>query len=163
MSARAIKQCCMCKEKFRREELIDYAAPGTKTMLSYCTKCLKEKQAREAFSNKVCMIFGLKSPGPRIWSERKRLQDTYGYTDETIINCLDYIYYVEKKKKLAESLCLVQPYMVEKMMRYQACQKREAANIVQAAQGKVREHVVQIKENTTKKQESWDPDDWLDD
>ena len=145
MSARAIKQCCMCKEKFRREELIDYAAPGTKTMLSYCTKCLKEKQAREAFSNKVCMIFGLKSPGPRIWSERKRLQDTYGYTDETIINCL------------------VQPYMVEKMMRYQACQKREAANIVQATQGKVREHVVQIKENTTKKQESWDPDDWLDD
>ena len=163
MAARAIKQCYSCKEQFRKEELVDYAAPGTKTMHSYCTKCLKEKHAREAFSDKVCMIFGLKSPGPRIWKERQRLQDKYGYTDETIINCLDYIYCIEKKKKLAESLCLVQPYMVERMMRYKAYKEHEAMNVVRAAQVETKEYIVPIKENVTKKKESLNPDEWLDD
>ena len=163
MGVRAVKQCHICKEKFRREELIDYAAPGTKSMYSYCPECFKKKQAKERFSNKVCSIFGLKSPGPRIWKERQRLQDTYGYTDDTIIDCLDYIYCVEKKKKLAESLCLVQPYMVEKMMKYKARKEHEAMNIVRAAKTEVKEYIVPIKENTTKKKESLNPDDWLED
>ena len=160
---RKVKQCYECKVQFRREELIDYAAPGTKTMHSYCAKCLAEKHAREAFANKVCTIFGLKAPGPRIWKERERLQNNYGYTDQIIIDCLDYIYYVEKKKKLAESLCLVQPYMVEKMMRYKTTKEHEAANIARAAQTEVKEYIVPIKENTSIKKESWDPDEWLED
>ena len=163
MGARAVKQCYVCKQKFRREELIDYATPGTKAMYSYCPECFEKKKAKERFSNKVCSIFGLKSPGPRIWKERQRLQDTYGYTDDTIVDCLDYIYYVEKKKKLAESLCLVQPYMVEKMMKYKACKEHEAMNIVRATKTEVKEYIVPIKENTTKKKESLDPDDWLED
>lgn len=162
MGVRAVKQCYICKKKFRREELIDYATPGTKAMYSYCPECFKKKQAKERFSNKVCSIFGLKSPGPRIWKERQRLQDTYGYTDDTIIDCLDYIYYVEKKKKLAESLCLVTPYTVEKMMRYKEKKEREAKNIAKASTTKTKEYVVPIKENTTKRKESWNPDDWLD-
>ena len=140
---RKVKQCYGCKVQFRREELIDYAAPGTKTMHSYCAKCSGEKHAREAFANKVCTIFGLKSPGPRIWKERERLQNNYGYTDE--------------------SLCLVQPYMVEKMMRYKATKEHEAANIARAAQTEVKEYIVPIKENTNVKKESWNPDDWLED
>lgn len=131
-------------------------------MHSYCPKCFKEKQARERFSNKVCSIFGLKSPGPRIWKERERLQNTYGYTDDIIIDCLDYIYYVEKKKKLAESLCLVTPYAVEKMLRYKKTQENKASNIIRAVRTETNEYVVPIKENTTKKKESWNPDDWLD-
>lgn len=160
---RKIKQCYGCKVQFRKEELVDYAAPGTKTMHSYCAKCFEKKKAKERFSNKVCSIFGLKSPGPRIWKERQRLQDTYGYTDDTIVDCLDYIYYVEKKKKLTESLCLVQPYMVEKMMKYKAHKEHEAMNIIRATKTEVKEYVVPIKENTTKKKESLDPDDWLED
>lgn len=131
-------------------------------MHSYCPKCFKEKQARERFSNKVCSIFGLKSPGPRIWKERERLQNTYGYTDDIIIDCLDYIYCVEKKKKLAESLCLVTPYAVKKMLRYKKTQENKASNIIRAVRTETNEYVVPIKENTTKKKESWNPDDWLD-
>lgn len=131
-------------------------------MHSYCPKCFKEKQARERFSNKVCSIFGLKSPGPRIWKERERLQNTYGYTDDIIIDCLDYIYCVEKKKKSVESLCLVTPYMVEKMLQYKKMQENKASGIIRAMQTKTKEYIVPIKENTSTKKENWNPDDWLD-
>lgn len=127
------KMCHGCREQFRREELIDYASPGSVTMYSYCPKCLKEKQDREKFSDKVCSIFGIKSPGPRIWTERKRLQDKYGYTDDVIVHCLDYIYNVEKKKKYTESLCLVTPPMVEKAQRWQKTEETKANLLAQAA------------------------------
>lgn len=91
---RLTKLCHGCKQSFRKSELIDYASPGAKTMYSYCSKCLEEKHSRENFSNKVCSIFGIKTPGPLIWTQRKRLQDTYGYTDDIIVECLDYLYNV---------------------------------------------------------------------
>lgn len=38
---RLTKKCHGCSQVFRREELIDYTSPGTKTMFSYCPKCLE--------------------------------------------------------------------------------------------------------------------------
>ena len=118
MASRAIKQCYSCKEKFRREELVGYAGPNTNTIHSYCPQCLAAKEARDKFSIEVCRIFGLKAPGPRIWTERKRLQEKYGYTDDIIIECLNYLYNIKHKKKLSESLCLVSPISIDEMMRW---------------------------------------------
>ena len=115
MPKTSTKQCYGCKQTFLKTELIDYTPIAAKISHSYCPACLKEKQAKDNFSMKVCSIFQLKSPGPRIWNERKRLIDKYGYTDEIIIDCLDYIYNVEHAAKLAESLCLVNPTTVAKM------------------------------------------------
>ena len=53
--------------------------------------------------------------------------------------------------------------MVEKMMKYKARKEHEAMNIVRAAKTEVKEYIVPIKENTTKKKESLNPDDWLED
>ena len=156
---RLTKQCHSCKQEFRKTELVDYATPGTKTMYSYCSKCLEEKHKREAFAKKVCMIFGLKSPGPRIWTERKRLIDTYGYTDDTIVDCLDYIYNIEHKKKLVESICLVNPSTINKMINYKQTKVRQ---MTQALGTETKEYVVPIKEKIVQKDE-WNPDDWLDD
>ena len=156
---RLTKQCHSCKQEFRKTELVDYATPGTKTMYSYCPKCLEEKHKREAFAKKVCMIFGLKSPGPRIWTERKRLIDTYGYTDDTIVDCLDYIYNIEHKKKLVESICLVNPTTINKMINYKQTKARQ---MTQALGTETKEYVVPIKEKIIQKDE-WNPDDWLDD
>lgn len=155
------KKCYGCKQDFRREELIDYASPTAKTMQSYCPSCLAEKQAREKFSNKVCMIFGIKSPGPRIWTERKRLIETYGYTDDIIIDCLEYIYTVEKKKKFAESLCLINPPTVEKMKKWKASEEYKARDLARATKMQVREFVVPIKENTKTNKEILNADDFL--
>ena len=158
------KQCYMCHESFRREELIDYTPLNAKHMYSFCPKCFKEKQNRERFASVVCKIFGIKSPGPRIYTERQRLKDTYGYTDDTIISCLDYIYNVEKKAKLTESLCLVKPPMVDKMMRYRQSQEYENKKLVDTitAIDQMDTKVVPLKQ-TKKKKEEWNSDDWLED
>ena len=162
MATRSTKQCCECKKVFLREELIDYAGPAANTTKTYCKKCLEEKQGRDQFSIKVCQIFGLKKPGPRIWTERKRLRETYGYTDDIIVNCLDYIYNIEHKKKLAESLCLITPMLVDKMLKWRRNTSTKASMIAAAYQTKINEQIVPIKENIPSKKENWNPDEWLD-
>ena len=156
---RITKQCYSCKQQFKKSELIDYVSATAKIPHSYCPKCLKEKQERERFADKVCSIFGIKAPGPRIWTERKRLQDTYGYTDDVIIDCLEYIYNVERHKGFSESLYLVQPPMVEKMRAY----KKQVESNVVSPQNKMNEYVVPVRENITKKPKLMNPDDFLDD
>lgn len=157
------RKCYGCKNDFRKEELVQYAGLNAKTAQWYCVDCLTAKQARERFSNKVCQIFGIKAPGPRIWTERKRLQDTYGYTDDTIIDCLDYIYNVQGTKKLSESLVLVKPQTIDKMTRWKYTKEAEASRMVQAATQKMKEYVVPIKENTSRVVDDWNPDDFIND
>lgn len=162
--AKLTKKCFSCKEEFRKEELIDYAGPRAKNMQSYCKTCLKEKQARDNFSEKVCIIFGIKMPGPRIWTERKRLIDTFGYTDDTIIDCLEYIYNVKNYKKLAESLCLVKPEMVDEMMRYKKSQDNAGGKFVNAVTKKIGEtwHM-SVQKEKKKVSKIINIDDYLDD
>lgn len=159
MAVRLTKQCYGCKQQFRKSELIDYVSPVAKIPHPYCPKCLAEKQERERFSDKVCSIFGIKSPGPRIWTERKRVKEQYGYTDDTIIDCLEYIYNVEHHKGYAESIYLVAPPMVEKMRAY----KKQVENVVVSPQNKITEYVVPVRESVAKKPELLNPDDFLDD
>lgn len=156
-------KCHECKEEFRREEMVQYSSPNSNTAYWYCVNCLQEKKNRDAFSTKVCDIFGLKTPGPRIWSERKRLRDNYGYTDQTIVDCLDYIYNVESKKKLSESLYLVSPPMVDKMLKYKRMRESQGDSFVNAIKTQMVENLVLINEESTKKRAQLNPDDWLED
>ena len=162
MAERTLK-CYGCKESFPKSQLINYASIHAKNAQNYCPKCLKEKQDREFFAEKVCKIFGLKSPGPRIWTERKRLIDNYGYTDSIIIDCLDYIYNIEKKKKLSESLFLVNPVMVDKMVQYKKSQNNEAMRLAAAMQTKTKEYVAPVQKQKQIKKIEYDPDEWLED
>lgn len=156
------RKCYECKESFRKTELVEYFSASGKTSHWYCPKCLKEKQSRENFSNKVCEIFGIISPGPRLWTERKRLQNKYGYTDDTLIDCLEYIYKVEKKKILAESLCLINPVTIDKMIQYKKSLNVKANNFSRAMQQEMEEFIVPIKQEENNKIEL-NPDDWLKD
>lgn len=148
------RKCAGCKEEFRKDEMVQYFSVTGKTSAWYCPTCLQERQARERFSIKVCQIFGLKAPGPRIWTERKRLRDKYGYTDDSIIDCLDYIYNVAKKNKLAESLTLVGPKYMMEMKKWKS-QKQTAAGSITAAitYTEMKEHIVPVKENKTEEEE----------
>lgn len=157
-----VKQCFSCKEKFNKQELVDYASPYAKILHSYCPKCLKEKQAKDRFSDKVTLIFGIKAPGGRIWTERKRLIEKYGYTDDILIDCLDYIYKVEKKKVLAESLCLITPATVDKMRQYKREQEKQSLSLAAATNTSTQEYIVPIQENHKKNIINYDLDEWLD-
>ena len=108
-------KCFGCKEEFRREELTSFCGFGAKNAHNFCHKCLKERMERDRFATAICILFGLKAPGPRIWSERQRLREKYGYTDDVIIDCLNYLKEVEHTKFFSESLYMVQPQTVAKM------------------------------------------------
>lgn len=146
-----VKQCFSCKQEFRVEELIDYCSVNAKKLHSYCKNCYKKKVALDNFISEICKFFGIKAPGPRIWTERKRIQTTYGYSDETIISCLYYLRDIEKRKIVSESLYLVNPINVDRMVQWRKTKISEAQNIMNAANMETRDFIVPIKE---KKNES---------
>lgn len=145
-----IVTCCSCKERFPKEEMTYYTSMGAQAGHYYCKPCLDEKLAREHFSLTVCEIFGLKSPGPRIWTERKRLREKLGYTDALIIECLRYLYTVEKKRKLSESICLVTPAAIARMLEYKEAMRVENNNLDNTVANNIIVKPIKIK--TTKKE-----------
>ena len=147
MAERKTLKCHECGETFRREELVEHCSPNSKTSYRYCPKCLNEKIAREHFSETVCRIFNLKAPGPRIWKERERLQETYGYTDQIICDCLEYLYEINHTKKLAESLCLVTPTNVEAMMKLKRQQQSRANLFENLIDKEYKYKTIKIREN----------------
>lgn len=153
--------CYSCKNTFPRNDVVYYASNRSNTQHPYCRKCLEEKKLRDEFSDKVCQIFGIKTPGPRIWTERKRLINNYGYTDNIIINCLDYIYNVKKYKKLSESLCLINPSLVDEMLRYKKTQLVNNNRIISAMNQQTDEYIVPIAKNKEERKEKMNPDDYL--
>ena len=148
------RKCHGCKQDIRKEEMIQYTSLSGKSSYWFCKTCYEEKMARERFQTKVCQIFGIKSPGPVIWTQRKKLRDTYGYTDDAIVDCLEYIYNVQKKKILSESLVLVGPKSMAQMKAWRADQKARASGIAAAiAHTEMKEYIVPIKENKKKREE----------
>ena len=90
--------------------------------------------------------------------------DTYGYTDEVIVHCLDYIYTVEKKKKLVESLCLVTPQMVDKAQKWQKTEETKANLLTRAAimSQDMPVQTVRAQHSTKKNRIILNADDYLD-
>ena len=148
------RKCHGCGQDIHKDEMIQYSTVSGKTSYWFCKDCYEEKMARERFQIKVCQIFGIKSPGPLIWTQRKRLRDEYGYTDDAIVDCLDYIYNVEHMKKLKESLGLVNPKSMANMKAWRADKKARASSIAAAiANTETKEYIVPVKENKKKKKE----------
>lgn len=148
------RKCKGCGQEIRKDEMIQYATLSGKTTYWFCKPCYEERMERERFQNKVCQIFGIKSPGPIIWTQRKKLRDTYGYTDDAIVDCLDYIYNVQHKNILSESLVLVNPKSMNQMKAWKAEQRGKAGSIAAAINTmEVKEYIVPIRENKKKKEE----------
>ena len=155
------KRCWKCHDIFCKDELIDYCAPGYKTYHSYCKKCLREQQDFDALKLKIVSIFGNDQKlWPRIMKDRKRIIIKYGYTDNTISDCLDYLYNVLKLKVLSKSLCLVTPTNVEKMKQYKRQQSAAAGQLAAAAAIEIVEKPVSIRENIDEEQEE-NLDEWF--
>lgn len=142
--ARALKCYGTCGNKYPKEELINYKGNN------YCFKCHKEKLMREKFAQKVCDIFKIKAPGPRIWAERKRIQETFGFTDETLIMTLEYIFNVKQVKYLSESLCKINAKTVDEALTYWRVEKNQEEMIEKEAEKPITIHLVRV-ENKVKK------------
>lgn len=113
--------CCVCHIKMPAVEAL------SNNNRWYCKECLNEVANRQWFARQVCEIFGLKVPGARLYAERKRLREKYGYTDETIVETLRYAIDIKKIKCLSVSLYLVTPELVDEMTRVRRKQDEERA------------------------------------
>ena len=131
-------------KKYPRGEIIEHN--GRKL----CPACYKQAVENEKFRIFICELFGVKSPGPKIYTQRKRLKEEYGFTDETIMRTLEYIFRVKKKNKSFESLGLVTPAMVEEAHQYHLKQKA-LEKVVNLDEIKIKRHIVPIKEAERKK------------
>ena len=155
-------KCHECKQLFLKEDLINYAPLTSKTSYNYCKDCYEKKLSRDKFRDTVSFIFGIKTPGPRIWNERKRIIEKYGYTDDTIVDCLLYLYKVLKKKHISESIYLVNPTNVEKMQQYKRAQKVTGGQFAASIRTPIIEKNVSVRENNEPpKKVNWDVDEWL--
>ena len=132
MGERKTYKCHTCKQIFLTQEMV--AEIQGKQTFHYCQKCHNERVEEQEFMKTVCEIFGLKRPGSRIWKDRAQLKNDYGYTDQTIIDCLNYIYNVKNMKKLSNSLCLVKPQMVNEMMNWKRINANKGQLMAAAAQ-----------------------------
>ena len=152
--------CCACHEKFPREQIVYYGSQ--QNQLKYCPSCYTEKREREKFSNFVCELFGIKAPGPKLYSQRKKLKETYGFTDDTILQTLEYLFRVKHFNKGFESLGLVNPQSVDEAKRYFKKQKEELEKMKQVEEARVRDLIVPIQKKE-RKLDLLDINDYLED
>lgn len=147
---RELLTCAECSKqkreikKYPRKEIINFNGRNL------CPNCYKQAKENEEFKIFICELFGVKSPGPKIYSQRKRLKEQYGFSDTTIMRTLEYVFRVKKMNKAFESLGLVTPAMVEEAHQYHL--KRKAMEqVVRPEEIQVREFLVPIKEPERKK------------
>ena len=162
MAVRKQKKCDKCGEVFLRAEMIEYTPVGCKNMKVFCKPCYEERIAYDKFSDGVCKIFGLKRPGPILNTQRKALLNK-GYTDEIILDCLDYVYNVKKLKKSSETLVLVTPENINAMLKYKKVNENRTNQLVNAmVSTQTVTHIVPVRENTKTLKQQWNSDEWLD-
>ena len=163
MAQRKTLKCYVCGETFRREEMTSYASPGRKVSHYYCKRCYEEKLEKDDLMQEVGRIFGENFNWPRFWKDRNRLRDEYGYTDDTIADCLRFLYEVKNVKKLSASLALVTPTNVEEMMKYKRSGEWRRNMFEEAMNTQYKITYIDVRENTQKEVVLDNLDDFLDD
>ena len=161
-----IINCYKCHYSFRAEELVSYCTITSKVAHKYCPKCLEWVQADERFRMEVCRIFGLKGPsvGAQINNEREKLMTEYGYTMDTIIECLRYVYDIKKIKPKKATLYFVTPSMIDEMMKYKRIQTAEGNSLAQAMNvTTITEHIVPQKKEVKETKPEFNFDSFFDD
>lgn len=85
----------------------------------YHKDCYQKVLDRKEFIEYVSRLFGLISPGPTIYSQRKVFMEKYGYTDREMIDVLRYVYEIKKAKiEGAKERIGIIPLAYEEAMAY---------------------------------------------
>ena len=139
--------CFICHNLFDDKDLVYYAAPNASVYHYYCLPCYEEKIARQKFNAEISKIFRIVSPGPKLFSQRKRLLKK-GFTDNVILETVRYLYEVKGLDKRYETFGLVNEDTAHEAHEYYA---REAAKQKQKEQDlqnlKINKIEVKHKEN----------------
>ena len=160
---RATLKCHKCQLFFPSGIMVKYASPTSVNEYYYCPDCLKEKQEEDDFRQEIAAIFG-HYPAGKCNTQRKHIRAKYGYTNSTILDCLHYIYEVEKWPIPEEpTLGVVTPTNIEKTMKYKRLQASKGSLFAQAQNETIIKKIVPIRENKKDNKTYLNPDDFLDD
>lgn len=152
--------CTSCKNRFYRNDLIPYKG------LNYCQDCYAAKLAREKFSEEICSLFGIMTPGPRIWKQRKDMIAQYNYTDDMIILAIKYAKYVKKMQDFGYSIGIA-PYVMDEAIKYYNYSPENPTPVIEEETRQPVEEPettpiqVAVKKEKKKKQVELDPDAFL--
>lgn len=122
--------CPLCKASNDKNRVLSYIIGNR----YYCKECYDKQSAVNAeknrvdqenkrFADEVCKIFGMKGPGPLIYTQRKRLRDE-GYTDDEILFTLKYIFDTKKVSKNKATLGLVPYYIADALKKKKGVDKK---------------------------------------
>lgn len=97
----------------------------------YHPNCLEQQEKRTELLNYICMLFGLKKPGPIVFSQLKRFTQGYGYTYDGILKALKYHYEIKHgdKEKANEAIGIV-GFVYDEAQRYYTFIKQKQAQII---------------------------------
>ena len=156
-------KCYKCGEQVPRGDLVEYTTMRSKNPHRYCPKCLKTIQDTERFYNKVTEFYKDGISWATINKRKAALYETYGYTDQTIIDCLEYAYKVKGYVVLEKVLGIVKPPLVEEMLQYKKAQDAKENKIVNAIiEGTKKYDLPQIRRRENmKKPKEWNIDDYF--
>ena len=157
-------KCYKCGQQYPRGDIVEYTTTRSKVPHRYCPNCLKIAQDTDYFFAKVAEFYKKDIPWATINNRRNKLRETYGYTDKTIIDCLEYAYNVKGYVVLEKALGIVKPSLVEEMFQYKKQQEYEnnkiATAFIDGINNKVEIPRIRIRENTRKKPD-WNIDDYF--
>lgn len=150
--------CGECKHIVNKENAI-YEKPKY-----YHQECYAKLLQRRELYDYCCKLFHLKSPGPAIYTQRKRFVEQLGYTDEDILKTLRYIYEVKKKsiKGADERIGLV-PYFYDEAMKYWKRQYEKQMEIANEMAQRIEEsqkEIVITPQKPARTVKQIDPMDW---
>ena len=147
-----VYKCFECKENVHSDDAV--GADGH----YYHSNCYALTLDRKAFMTYVCQLFGLKAPGPVIYSQRKNFMTKYKYTDAGMLKTLKYLYEVQKNKVdgAKERIGLI-PYAYDEAQEYYSSQenkKKEIANKMADAINNQKTEIIYVKRIYNEKKES---------
>lgn len=136
--ARAVK-CFECKWNVEKDGAISVDGHY------YHTACYQKVLDRKELFTYVCKLFGLKTPGPVIYSQRKSFAEKYGYTDAGMLKTLIYLYDVKKTKiDGAQQRIGLIPYAYEEAQEYFTAEEKRKQEITQRIAENIKTQKIEI-------------------
>ena len=109
----------MCKETFCRASMYYYGDNA------YCWQCFPKQLAKVKFERFVKGLFNLTQIPPSVWKEYKNLI-TCGFSNDTIIETIYYIYTAKKVNELNTAMKMINEKVVEEMTALRKERKMDA-------------------------------------
>lgn len=107
-------KCAFCEKQVDKDIAVRYHEKN------FHFECAKKQEEKDILMEYVCKLFGLKRPGPTVYSQLKTFMEKNNYyTYKGVLNALKYFYEIQKNstKKSNQGIGIV-PYVYDEAAVY---------------------------------------------